>query len=140
MGSFVVDAIRRNTKRLKVRRRTVPVIKDLAVAYKKLLEEEGCEACVALGMPGPTPKDKASTQVASQGLMLAQLMTNKHILEVFVHEDEASTKEELYMLCENRAREHAQNLIRMLLYPEEMIKRAGTGQREGFPDVGALKM
>ena len=140
MGRFVVDEIKETTTKLKLIRRTVPGIKDLAVACKKLIEEEGCEACIALGMPGPMPKDKASTQIASQGLMLAQLLTNRHILEVFVHEDEANTGKELYALCENRTREHAQNLIRMLLRPEDMVKRAGTGQREGFSDVGALKI
>lgn len=139
MGSFAVDEIKNTTSKLKTVRRTVPGIKDLAVACKKLIEEEGCEGCMALGMPGPKAKDKASAKVASQGIMLAQLLTNRHILEVFVHEDEA-TGRELYELCEKRAREHAQNLMRMLLKPEQMIKRAGTGQREGFPDIGPLKI
>lgn len=140
MARFAIDEIRKTTTRIKIIRRTVPGIKDLAVECKKLIEEEQCEACMAFGMPGPTEKDKTSALVASLGIQMAQLMTNRHILEVFVHEDEAKNKEELYMLCENRAREHAQNLIRMLLYPEKMIKRAGTGQREGFEDVGALKL
>jgi riboflavin synthase len=108
------------------------------VACKKLIEEDGCEICMAFGMPGPDPKDKITAQVASQGLVQAQLMTNTHILEVFVHEDEAEGKE-LAILCENRAKEHAQNLIRMMLHPEKMTRRAGTGQREGFDDAGSLK-
>ena len=35
--------------------RTVPGFKDLAVAAKVLIEKEGCEAVVALGMPGSAP-------------------------------------------------------------------------------------
>ena len=139
MGKEVIDEVKSLTTQIKPIRRTVPGIKDLAVACKILIEEEGCEACIALGMPGPVPKDKASAQVASQGIMLAQLMTGKHILEVFVHEDEAKNEAELVQLCRNRAREHARNLVRMLLSPEEMVKLAGTGQREGFPDVGPAK-
>jgi len=140
MGGFALDELRKSTTGVKAVRRTVPGIKDLAVVCKKLLEEEeGCEACMALGMPGPTDKDKSSALVASQGLMHAQLQTNKHILEVFVHEDEAESGRELYQLCENRTREHVQNLILMLFRPEKMLRRAGTGQREGFSNVGPLK-
>ncbi|WP_457555858.1 riboflavin synthase [Candidatus Pyrohabitans sp.] len=139
MGSEAIDEIRSLTTRIKVVRRTVPGIKDLAVACKILIEEEGCEACMALGMPGPDPKDKISAQVASYGIMMAQLMTGRHILEVFVHEDEAESEAELVELCRNRAREHARNLVMMLLSPEEMVRRAGTGQREGFPDAGPAK-
>lgn len=139
MGSAAIDEIKSNTTKIEIIRRTVPGIKDLAVECKKLLEAEGCSMCMALGMPGPVAKDKASAQVASQGIMMAQLMTNKHILEIFVHEDEAESGEELQKLCDSRAREHAQNMMRMLFNPEKMIRRAGTGQREGFQDVGPAK-
>lgn len=138
MASDAINELKSSTTGLKLIRVTVPGIKDLAVACKKLIEEEGCVACMAFGMPGPDPKDKVTAQVASTGLVQAQLMTNTHILEVFVHEDEADGKA-LAKLCENRAREHAQNLIRMLFHPERMKKRAGTGQREGFEDAGPLK-
>jgi riboflavin synthase len=40
-------------------------------------------------------------------------MTNTHILEVFVHEDEEEDPKELKKLADNRAREHAQNLIKI---------------------------
>lgn len=138
MAAHAIDEIKKSTTGLKMTRVTVPGIKDLPVACKKLIEEDGCVMCMAFGMPGPDPKDKITAQVASQGLVQAQLMTNTHILEVFVHEDEADGKE-LLMLCENRAREHAQNLIRMVKSPEKMTKRAGTGQREGFKDAGPIK-
>ncbi len=138
MASDAIDEIEKSKTGIRLLRVTVPGIKDLAVACKKLIEEENCEICMAFGMPGPDPKDKIAAQVASQGLISAQLLTNTHILEVFIHEDEASNKK-LAQLCENRAREHAQNLVRMLFYPDKMTKRAGTGQREGFEDAGPLK-
>jgi len=138
MAKDAIDEIKSTTTGLKMIRVTVPGIKDLPVACKKLIEEEGCEMCMAFGMPGPDPKDKVTSQVASTGLVHAQLMTNTHVLEVFVHEDEADGKA-LAKLCENRAREHAQNLIRMLMHPEKMTKRAGTGQREGFEDAGSVR-
>ncbi len=140
MAKDAVDEIKKTTTGIKIIRRTVPGIKDLAVACKLLLEEEKCDACMAFGMPGPDEKDKASAQVASQGLMVAQLLTNKHILEVFVHEDESLNKRELARLCENRSREHAKNLVKLLFHPEKLTKKAGTGQREGFKDKGPLRL
>ncbi|MFQ5975783.1 MAG: riboflavin synthase [Candidatus Hydrothermarchaeales archaeon] len=140
MAKDAIDEIKKTTTGIKIIRRTVPGIKDLAVECKILLEEEKCDVCMAFGMPGPEEKDKASALVASQGLMVAQLLTNKHILEVFVHEDESQNKRELAKLCENRSREHAQNLIKMLFHPEKLTKKAGTGQREGFKDKGPLKI
>ena len=44
----------------------------------------------------------------------------------------------LKVLAENRAREHAQNLIKMMYHPKAMRKEAGTGVREGKPNVGPL--
>ena len=138
MAKDAIDEIKKTTTGIKTIRRTVPGIKDLAVECKILLDEEKCDACMAFGMPGPVDKDKASAQVASQGLMKAQLMTNKHILEVFVHEDESNNPRVLAKLCEKRSREHAKNLINMLFYPKKMTKKAGTGQREGFKDKGPI--
>ncbi|MFQ5887467.1 MAG: riboflavin synthase [Candidatus Hydrothermarchaeales archaeon] len=140
MAKDAIDEIKKTITGIKIIRRTVPGIKDLAVECKILLDEEKCDACMAFGMPGPEEKDKATAQVASQGLMIAQLLTNKHILEVFVHEDESTDKRELAKLCENRSREHAQNLIKMLFHPGKLTKKAGTGQREGFKDKGPLKI
>ena len=37
---------------IKLERYTVPGVKDLPVACKKLLEENNCDICMALGMPG----------------------------------------------------------------------------------------
>jgi len=94
---------------------------------------------MALGMPGGAEKDKICAHEASQGLILCQLMTNKHIIEVFVHEDEAKDAKELAWLMERRTREHAVNAVRLALYPKELEKLAGTGQRQGFEDVGPAR-
>jgi riboflavin synthase len=118
---------------------TVPGIKDLPVACKKLIEEKGCDIVMALGMPGSAPIDKTCAHEASIGLIIAQLMTNTHIIEVFVHEDEASNEEELAWLAERRTREHAQNVVKMLVKPWALEREAGKGMREGFEDVGPLK-
>ena len=66
-------------------------------------------------------------------------MCNKHIIEVFVHEDEAEDETELAWLSERRAREHAINCLDLLFYPEKLEKMAGQGLREGFEDAGSLK-
>ena len=84
-------------------RRTVPGFKDLAVAAKKLIEEDGCRIVVALGMPGREKVDKVCAHEASTGIMTAQLMTNTPILEVFVHEDESDDPMELAMVFRNRS-------------------------------------
>jgi len=120
-------------------RYTVPGIKDLPVAAKKLLEEEGCEIVMALGMPGPADKDKMCAHEASSGLIMAQLMTNKHIIEVFVHEDEAPDEKTLAWLANQRTAEHAQNAVRLLFYPEKLERMAGTGQRQGYEDAGPIE-
>jgi riboflavin synthase len=39
---------------------------------------------------------------------------------------------------EMRSREHALNVVNMLFHPEKLVKQAGTGQRQGFEDVGTL--
>lgn len=119
-------------------RRTVPGIKDLPVEAKLLLEE-GCDLVMAFGMPGAAPIDKQCAHEASLGLIWAQLLTSKHVIEVFVFEDEAPNEKELAELADRRAREHAQNVYRLLFKPEELTKLAGTGQREGSPDAGPLR-
>ncbi len=138
MGAAAIDELKKNASDLKIIRRTVPGVKDLPVTSKKLIEEEGCEIVMALGMPGPMEKDKMCAHEASTGLIRAQLMTNTHILEVFVHEDEEEDPKELKKLADNRAREHAQNLIKMMFHPKLMEKEAGKGMREGKEDAGPL--
>ena len=118
--------------------RTVPGFKDLAVAAKVLIEREQCELVIALGMPGSAPIDKQCAHEASQGIMLAQLLTSTPILEVFVHEDEADDPDVLVAVFEDRCRKHARNAYWMLFDPDELARRAGTGVRQGFGDAGPL--
>ena len=77
-------------------------------------------------MPGPAPIDKQCAHEASQGIMLAQLMTSTPILEVFVHEDEADDPEVLAEVFEDRCRKHARNAYWMLFEPDQLARRAGT--------------
>ena len=119
--------------------RTVPGFKDLAVAAKNLIEKDRCAIVVALGMPGKEQIDKQCAHEASQGIMMAQLLTNTPILEVFVHEDEASDPAVLAQVFENRSRKHARNAYWMLFEPEQLSRRAGQGVRQGFDDAGPLK-
>mgnify|MGYP006279521685 CR=1 FL=1 len=138
MGSAAVDEIKQHVS-ARIIRITVPGIKDLPVASKKLIDEQGCEIVMALGMPGAAQKDKMCAHEASTGIIQAQLMTNTHIIEVFVHEDEGKDEKELAFLMENRAREHSRNVVDLIFKPEKLVKQAGTGQRQGFEDVGSLR-
>lgn len=124
---------------IKIVRYTVPGIKDLPVACKKLFEEQSCDIVMALGMPGPKLIDKQCAHEASSGLIQTQLLCTRHIIEVFVYEDEAQTNTELAWLAEQRTREHARNVIDLLFYPENLTKHAGHGLREGFKDAGPVE-
>jgi riboflavin synthase len=115
---------------------TVPGFKDLAVAAMLLIEREGCGIALACGMPGPEPIDKQCGHEASLAIGQAQLMASTHILECFVHMDEARDDAELIRICQNRVAEHALNMVWLLEQPDELRKRAGTGQRQGFADLG----
>lgn len=138
MAEYAVKEIKQHLANVEFVRRTVPGVKDLPVACKKLIEDEGCEMIMALGMPGPESIDKQCAHEASTGLITAQLMTNTHILEVFVHEDEGLDPKDLKTLAINRATEHAQNLVKMLSGHDKLRKEAGKGMREGRPDVGPV--
>lgn len=138
MGGAAADELMAHATDLKLIRITVPGVKDLPVACKRLIEREGCDIVMALGMPGPEPIDKMCAHEASTGLIQAQLMTNTHIIEVFVHADEAESQEELARLTEKRTREHAYNVYLMLKHPERLTQMAGTGQRQGWKDEGPL--
>ncbi len=139
MGRSAIDTLQKTGTGFKIVRYTVPGVKDLPVASKILIEEHGCDIVMALGMPGPQQKDKMCAHEASTGLIRAQLMTNKHIIEVFVHEDEAKDDAELAFLADSRAREHALNVYDLLFRPESLTKRAGTGLRQGFADAGPVR-
>jgi len=137
MGSAAIDELRNNAS-VKVKRYTVPGIKDLPVACKKLINEHSCDIVMALGMPGSDPKDKICAHEASTGIIRVQLMTDIHVIEVFVHEDEAKDEKTLAWLMDKRAREHAHNVIKLMLRPHDLEREAGTGQRQGYKDAGPV--
>jgi riboflavin synthase len=139
MAQSAIDELQSNTTGFKIIRSTVPGIKDLPVACKKLFEEKNCDIVMALGMPGAQPIDKQCAHEASTGLIHSQLMCNKHIIEVFVYEDEAHDEQELAWLADKRTREHALNVIDLLFHPHHLIKQAGKGLREGFKDAGPIQ-
>jgi len=139
MGAIAIDEIKKNVEGAKIKRYTVPGIKDLPVACKKLIEEYGCDIVLALGMPGAKPIDKTCAHEASSGIIACQLATNKHVIEVFVHEDEAEDEKELAVMVEDRVRKHVINAIELLKGPTALTRWAGTGRRQGSRDVGMLK-
>lgn len=128
-----------NSDSVKIERYTVPGVKDLPVACKRLFEEHGCDIVMALGMPGAKEIDKICAHEASTGLISCQLMANKHIIEVFVHADEAKNERELFEITKNRTEKHAMNALALLKGKEALSKFAGQGRRQGKDDEGSLK-
>jgi len=124
---------------IKLERYTVPGVKDLPLACKKLLEEQNCNICMALGMPGDKPIDKTCAHEASQGLIQTQIQTNKHIIEVFIHLDEGSNEKELKEIVKNRTYDHTMNAIALLKSKNKLQKFAGKGIRQGKENVGEIK-
>ena len=139
MAKSAIDELQSYATGFKILRYTVPGMKDLPVACKKLFEESDCDIVMALGMPGTMPIDKQCAHEASMGLIQTQLLCNKHIIEVFVHEDEAQDEKQLAWLTDRRVREHALNVLDLLFKPENLTKNAGKGLRQGFEDVGPVR-
>ncbi len=123
---------------IKLERYTVPGVKDLPVACKKLLEQDNCDICMALGMPGDKTIDKTCAHESSQGLIQTQLLTNKHIIEVFIHLDEGKNEKELKEITKNRTYDHTMNAIALLKGKQTLTKHAGKGIRQGKVSVGGL--
>ena len=138
MAKFAIKMIKDNLAGVKIVRYTVPGVKDLPVACKKLIDEYNCDICMALGMPGPEPIDKQCAHEASTGIISAQLQTNKHILEVFIHMDEAKNDKDLFNITKDRTTKHALNVVALVNGPEGLQKRAGTGRRQGHADAGTI--
>ncbi len=136
MGKIAIDELRKLSV-LRYERYTVPGIKDLPVAVKKLLDS-GCDIVISLGWVGRTQKDLVSYLAMSVGLITVQILTGKHVIDVTVHEDEAEDEKKLLEVAENRIREHVRNAVDLLLNPKRLQKLAGTGQRQGYPDVGPI--
>ncbi len=139
MARFVLQEIRDSGRPIRTRRYTVPGVKDLPAACRKLMDN-GCELIIALGMPGSADIDRECSNQASLGLIMIQALTGKHIVEVFVHEDEAQSDRELYDMAEDRARKHARNAIKLAFNRDYLEKKAGKGLRQGGPDAGPIRL
>ncbi|MFB6166885.1 MAG: riboflavin synthase [Candidatus Nanohaloarchaea archaeon] len=137
MASLAVETLTENSD-VEIERYTVPGFKDLPVAAKKLVQEQGCDIVIALGMAGSADVDKTCAHEASQGLIQVELDTNTHVLEVFVYEDEAKNPAELEDIFEDRVKRHAENALKLLEGREALTPRAGEGVRQGGEDAGPI--
>ena len=135
MGKVAVETI---ADKAEVERYTVPGFKDLPVAAKILIEKHNCDIVIACGWVGSMPIDEVCAHEANQGLIQAELMTNKHILKVFIHSKEAEDREELIQIAEDRTRKHTQNALDLLKGKETLTPNAGKGQRQGAEHRGTL--
>lgn len=137
MAASAMEELKGTGTGFRLERYTVPGIKDLPAACR-ILFDRGCDLVMALGMPGGKPIDKQCAHEASTGLIALQIMVGKHVVEVFVHEDEAEGEKELAFLMDRRARDHAGSAYNLLFRQDALRKRAGTGRRQGYGDVGPV--
>lgn len=137
MGAIAIDEIGKNYPGVEIARRTVPGVKDLAVECKRLLDR-GCDCCMALGMVGGAPVDQVCAHEASLGIQQVKLMTGKHVIEAFVHENEAWSGREFYDICSERVRKHAHNAVLLVKDPDALVGFAGKGMRQGKEDEGPV--
>lgn len=140
MFQFAQKVLSHSEEDIIVERYTVPGIKDLPVACKILFEGYGCDIVIALSMPGPMPVDKQCSHEASIGMQQCMLMVNKHILEVFVHMDEAKGDAELSEICKDRTMKHTENAIALVKGKDALRPYAGQGKRQGKEDVGPVEV
>jgi len=139
MAAIAIDTLKNYMPDAEIIRRTVPGLKDIPVEIARLIEAYGCEGAMALGWVGPTLTDKITYAVYSLAIQLVQLKYRIHVIDVTVHEDEASDERELYEIAVDRARKHAINLYYLLREPETLTRYAGMGLRQGRPDVGPIR-
>ncbi len=138
MAKYAIDKLRSIMPNAKIIRRTVPGIKDIPLAIKRLMVEEKCDAGMVFGWVGPTLTDKISYAIYSLAIQIVQLELMKPILDVTLHEDESSNELELAKIAIDRSEKHAVNLYYLLTNPEILTRYAGTGRRQGYPDVGPI--
>ncbi|QGA54806.1 riboflavin synthase [Sulfolobus sp. E5-1-F] len=138
MGSIAYKVIRSEDSEAEIIRYTVPGIKDLPVASKRLIDE-GCDGVITLGWVGKTMLDKYSYLATSIGLIMVQILTSKHVIDVTVHEDEADDEERLKEIAVDRATKHAKNLVKLVKEGKNALtKYAGKGLRQGYSDAGEI--
>ena len=140
MAAFAVDEISRKFPgKAQIVRSTVPGVKDLAIGCVILDREEKCDVLMALGMVGREPIDRQCGHEASLGIQMAKMKLGKHIVEVFVHENEGTDEADLHSIFENRARKHAVNAVLLATDPSALAKFAGKGIRQGRNDAGPIR-
>ena len=139
MAEFAIDVIKKNSKH-NIERYTVPGFKDLPVACLRLFEDYNCDIIMAFGMCGPEQIDKQCAHEAAIGLQNVELKVKKHIIEVFVHADEAKYEKELFEIAKSRAEKHALNTLELLKEKTSLTKFAGIGKRQGKEDEGPIKI
>ncbi len=139
MAQFAIDAIKKNSKHA-IERYTVPGFKDLPVACKILINKYKCGIVLAFGMAGTMPIDKQCSHEASLGLQTVQLMTSTHILEIFIHPDEAKNAKELFQIAKSRAEKHTLNALDLLESKTALAEYSGSGRRQGKEDEGPIKL
>ncbi|MCX6802308.1 MAG: riboflavin synthase [Candidatus Diapherotrites archaeon] len=144
MGKIAIDAIWKESKKqgypVEMERYTVPGIKDLAVASKKLFDEKKCDIVVALGFVGEAEVDERCAMEAGIGLIIAELLSGKHILKVFVHSCESKNGRELGKILKDRVEKHSVNALDLLFAPQSLVEKAGTGQRQGAENAKPLSL
>ncbi len=150
MGGLAEKTLREYSRQRKwpveVVRVTVPGMKDLPVACKRLLEEKNCAIALAFAFVGGEDIDETCAFEAGIGLQFAQLLSNKHILGVFVYTREAMGRggevdaKKLAAIMRDRVTKHAKNALEMIFDPDSLKKRAGTGQRQGGKNAGGWKL
>ncbi len=138
MAKYALEVIEKELPGYRVLRHTVPGIKDLPGAARRIIDM-GCDSIITFGWVGAKPVDKYSYIASSMGLIMLGVLTGKLIIDVTVHEDEAETPEELKRIAVHRARAHAKNLVDIIKGGlQALTPKAGMGVRQGYPDVGPI--
>lgn len=138
MARYAIEVLTQHIPDIKIVRYTVPGVKDIPIAAKKVLNQ--ADIAMTFAWIGPSLVDKLSYLAASMGLIIIQILTEKHIIDVSVHEDEAENDEELLSIAMDRAKKHAINVVYLLTRGSQALTPyAGKGLRQGLPDKGPIR-
>ena len=138
MGQIAINAIITENQKVKIERYTVPGFKDLPVAAKILIQKFKCDIVIALGWVGSSKIDELCAHEANLGLIQVEVLTNTHILKVFVHAKESWRNNKLLMLAKDRIEKHSLNALALLTGKEALTPAAGQGLRQGSAHRGPL--
>lgn len=142
MGKIAINTLKKTAEEkeynIKIERYTVPGIKDLAIASKKLFDEKNCDLVIALGFVGEAEVDERCAMEAGIGLILTEIFAGKHILKVFVHSSEADSDSQLAKILVDRVKKHSINALSIPFDPNSLTERAGTAQRQGSENADPL--